>query len=135
MLSIEPSDYFPREVHPLLAAYCRHVAAGRRIADMIRKLENALAEEVNGGLTAVEVVSSRAKIMDRLLGMQDREVRAASSLATRLRLTPPEPPCALNVMVPPCRLNSPSQDVPWRPNFKLRRYLAAGSVGLEEVSL
>jgi hypothetical protein len=77
---------------------------------MIRKLENALAEEVNGGLTAVEVVSSRAKIMDRLLGMQDREVRAASSLATRLRLTPPEPPCALNVMVPP----SAEQSVPGR---------------------
>jgi hypothetical protein len=81
-------DHFPRETHALLAAYCRHVTAGRRIADMIRTLEIALTEEMKEGLTAVEVVSSRAKIMDRLLGMHDREVRAASSLATRLRLTP-----------------------------------------------
>ena len=83
-----PPDYFPRETHALLAAYCRHVTAGRRIAAMIKTLETALTEEANGGLTTVEAVSSRAKIMDRLLGMQDREVRAASSLATRLRLTP-----------------------------------------------
>ena len=101
---------------------------------MIRKLENALAEEVNGGLPAVEVVSSRAKIMDRLLGT----VTARSAPHRRWpRGFDDSARAAVRIERdgPTCRPNSPSQDVPWRPNFKLRRYLAAGSVGLEEVSL
>jgi hypothetical protein len=83
-----PGDHFPREVHPLLAAYVRHIVAGRRVAGMIRVLEKALGQEVDEGRPTVDVVCESMRAMNRLLAMQDREGRAASSLATRLRLTP-----------------------------------------------
>lgn len=69
-----PTDWFPRETHSLLAQYCRHVVAARRVAQLI-----AAAEEGGEAFDVDEY--------DKLLKMQEREGRALSSLATRMRLT------------------------------------------------
>lgn len=68
-----PADWFPRETHGLLVQYCRHVIAARRIAQLIAKTEKAKAFDVD--------------VYDKLLKMQEREGRAISSLATRMRIT------------------------------------------------
>ena len=68
-----PAEWFPRETHSLLAQYCRHVVTARRIAQLIAK------HEKNDDLDIQEY--------DRLLKMQEREGRALSSLATRMRIT------------------------------------------------
>ena len=67
-----PADWFPRETHGVLSQYCRHVVAARRVAQLVA------AEE------AGEFDLGR---YDQLLKMQEREGRALSSLATRLRIT------------------------------------------------
>lgn len=69
-----PAEWFPRETWGLLAQYCRHVVAARRVAQLISNLEAG-----DGDLNVVEY--------DRLLKMQEREGRALSSLATRMRLS------------------------------------------------
>jgi hypothetical protein len=68
-----PADWFPRETHAMLAQYCRHVVAARRCSQLIAKTENAKTLDV--------------ELYDRLLKMQEREGRAISSLATRMRLS------------------------------------------------
>jgi chaperone required for assembly of F1-ATPase len=67
-----PADWFPRETHALLAQYCRHVVAARRVSQLV-------AAEEAGDLDLSQY--------DQLLKMQEREGRALSSLATRLRIT------------------------------------------------
>ena len=69
-----PADWFQRETWPLLAQYCRHVVAARHIAKLIHDLE--------AKKTGFEVNE-----YDQLLKMQEREGRAMSSLATRMRIT------------------------------------------------
>ena len=71
-----PADWFPRETHGILEQYCRHVDAGRRIA--------AIIEQLLSDSTDMEYLITE---YDRLLRMQERESRALSSLATRMRLT------------------------------------------------
>ena len=73
IVSRMPADWFPRETHNLLAQYCRHVVAARRVAQLIAQVEKKKKLDV------VEY--------DQLLKMQEREGRALSSLATRMRLT------------------------------------------------
>lgn len=68
-----PADWFPRETFGLLTAYCRHVVAGRRVAQLIASTESALELDVDE--------------YDQLLKMQEREGRAISSLATRMRIS------------------------------------------------
>lgn len=68
-----PADWFPRETWGLLAQYCRHVVSARRVAELIRQAESAKRLDVDD--------------YDRLLKMQEREGRALSSLATRMRLS------------------------------------------------
>lgn len=68
-----PADWFPRETHGLLSDYCRHVVRGRKISQMI---EAAQGEE------PVDIDR-----LDKLYKMGERESRAASSLATRMRIT------------------------------------------------
>jgi chaperone required for assembly of F1-ATPase len=68
-----PADWFPRETHGMLAQYCRHVVAARRVAQLIAKAEKQKALDVEA--------------YDRLLKMQEREGRAISSLATRMRIS------------------------------------------------
>jgi hypothetical protein len=68
-----PAEWFPRETHGMLAQYCRHVVSARRVGQLI-----AVAE-------AQEEFS--VDEYDRLLKMQEREGRALSSLATRMRIS------------------------------------------------
>lgn len=68
-----PADWFQRETYPLLAQYCRHVVAARRVSQLI-------ANHEEGETFSVEDY-------DRLLKMQEREGRAISSLATRMRIS------------------------------------------------
>lgn len=68
-----PADWFPRETHGLLIQYCRHVIAARRIAELIVEIEKSDTLDVGE--------------YDRLLKMQEREGRAISSLATRMRIS------------------------------------------------
>lgn len=73
IVSRMPADWFPRETHGLLAQYCRHVVAARRIAQLAAAIE--AEPEFDMGA------------YDKALKMQEREGRAISSLATRMRLT------------------------------------------------
>ena len=68
-----PADWFPRETWALLAQYCRHVVAAKRIGQLIEQAEADAAFDLDA--------------YDKLLKMQEREGRAMSSLATRMRLT------------------------------------------------
>jgi hypothetical protein len=67
------AEWFPRETHGMLAQYCRHVVAARRVAQLIAAMEAEKSLDVEA--------------YDRLLKMQEREGRAISSLATRMRLS------------------------------------------------
>ncbi len=69
-----PADWFPRETHGILAAYCRHVVASGRVAQLIAAQDRAESIDITE--------------YDVLLRMQEREGRAMSALATRMRLTP-----------------------------------------------
>ena len=71
-----PADWFPRETHAMLAQYCRHVVSGRRVGDLIE-----------GHIEGKVLTSDWVETLDRLLKMQEREGRAMSSLATRMRIT------------------------------------------------
>ena len=68
-----PADWFARETHGLLVAYCRHVVSARRVAQLVE------SHEASGEFDVEHY--------DRLLKMQEREGRALSSLATRMRIT------------------------------------------------
>lgn len=68
-----PADWFPRETHAMLADYCRHVVKSRRIAQLVADAEQANVIDVDG--------------LDKLYKMAERESRAISSLATRMRLS------------------------------------------------
>lgn len=82
-----PAGWFPRETHGMLAQYCRHVVAARRVAEMIQSLEEKLEQEPVEGADKLTIMLGAAKTMDRLLKMQEREGRAISSLATRMRIS------------------------------------------------
>ena len=71
-----PADWFPRETHSILAQYCRHVVSAKRVGELIESLISGETESDNFLCD-----------YDRLLKMQEREGRAMSSLATRMRLT------------------------------------------------
>ena len=68
-----PADWFPRETQPLLADYCRHIVKSRRIAQLVQDAESA--EELDVGL------------LDKLYKMGERESRAITSLATKMRIS------------------------------------------------
>lgn len=69
-----PADWFGRETHALLAAYCRHVVALRKVGQLIKSHEDS-GEALD------------LDDYDKLLKMQEREGRAISSLATRMRIS------------------------------------------------
>jgi chaperone required for assembly of F1-ATPase len=68
-----PADWFTRETHGLLAQYCRHVVSARHVAQLIAKAEKAKTLDIDE--------------YNQLLIMQEREGRALSSLATRMRIS------------------------------------------------
>jgi hypothetical protein len=73
IVSRMPADWFGRETHGMLAQYCRHVIASRRVAQLIEANEQS------------DDFSLEA--YDTLLKMQEREGRAMSALATRMRIS------------------------------------------------
>lgn len=68
-----PADWFTAKHAGLLKQYCRHEANADRVASLI---------EQEMGKTEIDLAN-----YDKLLSMQEREGRALSSLATRMRLT------------------------------------------------
>lgn len=72
----QPASAFTPTHRPLLEMYCRHVVQARMMAEEILSFERAWLANDEG-----------LKRYDTLLKMQEREGRAASSLATRLRIT------------------------------------------------
>lgn len=72
----QPASSFTPTHIPLLEMYCRHVVNARRISDEVLNFDMAWIADDDG-----------LKRYDRLLAMAERESRAASSLATRLRIT------------------------------------------------
>lgn len=68
-----PADWFPRETHALLAQYCRHAVAARKIAMLI------------------DAASSRDEVdvgeLDKLLQMQGRETASLKAMAASMRLS------------------------------------------------
>lgn len=72
----QPANAFTITHAPLLEIYCRHVIQSRILADEILNFDRSWLADDDG-----------LKRYDRLLAMAEREGRAASSLATRLRIT------------------------------------------------
>jgi len=68
-----PASWFPRETHQLLTQYCRHTVCARRLAQLIQHAESCNELDI--------------ETYERLLRMQEKESRAISSLATRMRMT------------------------------------------------
>jgi hypothetical protein len=71
-----PASAFTAMHSPILEMYCRHIINGRILADELLNFERSWLADDDG-----------LKRYDKLLGMSERESRAASSLATRLRIT------------------------------------------------
>jgi hypothetical protein len=71
-----PAEWFPAESHQLLVAYCRHVVRARVVAGLIDSFKR---EHLN--------TDDGLHRYDKLAQMADREGRAISSLATRMRLS------------------------------------------------
>lgn len=65
-----PADWFPRETHGLLAQYCRHVVASRKVAQL---LADADTDDVAG--------------FARLLRMQIGQSAAIAALSAKMRLS------------------------------------------------
>ena len=72
----QPAASFSATYAPLLELYCRHVVHSRILAEELANFERSWLADDDG-----------LKRYDKLLAMSDREGRAASSLATRLRIT------------------------------------------------
>ncbi len=72
-----PTDWFGPEVCPLLVQYVRHIANARAIARLIDAFTPARLADDDG-----------LRQFARLTRLAERETRAISSLATKLRLTP-----------------------------------------------
>ena len=68
-----PADWFPRETQGLLEQYCRHKVSADKVAELVQNEQNKAYPDI--------------ETLDRLLKMQEREGRALSSLATRMRIT------------------------------------------------
>jgi hypothetical protein len=76
LINDQPASAFSATHAPLIELYCRHVVQARVLSEELLNFDrNWLADD--DGL----------KRYDRLLAMAERESRAASSLATRLRIT------------------------------------------------
>lgn len=76
LVNDQPADAFQTIHGPLIELYARHVTQARLLADELRAVDPAALAKP-GGLERY----------DQLLRMAERECRAASSLATRLRIT------------------------------------------------
>ncbi|MGR3749577.1 hypothetical protein [Paracoccus sp. (in: a-proteobacteria)] len=74
-----PADWFPPEVQPFLAQFCCHMVTANWLSNLISDLE---ANECVDPLDPLPI-----KQLDLMCKMRDREVRAATTIATKLRFT------------------------------------------------
>jgi hypothetical protein len=74
-----PPDWFTRESHPLLVAYCRHIVAARVLAADMAKFMRFPPE--------MRLTSDGIDLYDKLRKMADRESRVITTLATKMRLS------------------------------------------------
>lgn len=72
IVDTQPGGWFRPAEEPLLVAFCRHVDAANAVAKMV---------------DAFDVETGDLELLDRLLRIHERETRAMSSLATRMRFT------------------------------------------------
>ena len=70
-----PGGWISPAQEPLLAAYCRHVSAANRLSAMVDEFDPDLKK------------AGALERLGKLLSMRERETKALSSLATRMRLT------------------------------------------------
>lgn len=68
-----PKDWFPRETHPLLAAYCRHAVSLRFLSGVMAKIEAAKKFDMDD--------------YERVAKLIGRETQLLASLATKMRLS------------------------------------------------
>ena len=73
IVSAMPAEWFTAETHDVLVQYCRHVVTADRVDQLIEAMHN------NSEFDPSEY--------NQLLIMQDRESRALTTLATKMRLT------------------------------------------------
>jgi hypothetical protein len=66
-----PADWFTRETHPLLVQFVRHVCRSREVEAVLAEFD----------------VRSDVEAFDRWTRIAEREGRALSNLATKMRLT------------------------------------------------
>jgi hypothetical protein len=71
-----PVDWFTREVHPLLAAFCGHVVRARVLSGELDALGEAALRTPDG-----------VRQFDQLAKMAERETRAMATLGVKMRLT------------------------------------------------
>jgi hypothetical protein len=71
-----PPTWFSRETHGLLTAYVRHFANAKLVAEQIDAFETEWLRDAEG-----------LERFDKLSRLLEREQRALSSLATRMRIT------------------------------------------------
>ena len=76
ILHDEPEGAFTPEHADMLMAYCRHVCEATVLSELAKKM-SAYQLRTTKGLLRYE----------KILNMREKEVRSASSLATRLRIT------------------------------------------------
>ena len=70
-----PHDWFPRETHGILAAYCSHVKEADFISSLIEPHQQSALEDLD------------VKLYDKLLRMRSRETSMMIHLARTMRLT------------------------------------------------
>lgn len=76
LVADHPANAFTETHRPMLEMYSQHVVQAQVLSEEIQNFDRAWLADDDG-----------LKRYDRLLAMREREVRAASSLATRLRIT------------------------------------------------
>lgn len=72
----QPAGSFTSTHAPMLEMYCKHIVKARMLDDEIEAFDRAWMADDDG-----------LRRLDKLTAMAERESRAASSLATRLRIT------------------------------------------------
>lgn len=76
VVSDQPASAFTETHIPMLEIYCRHVVQGRILSDEVLNFDRAWLADDDG-----------LKRYDKLLGMVERESRAANAAARALRIT------------------------------------------------
>lgn len=76
MVNDHPAGAFTETHRDMLELYCQHIVTAQVLDDELKAFDREWMRDDEG-----------LKRYDRLLSMREREVRSASSLATRLRIT------------------------------------------------